>query len=216
MLRLSRDLFLGRVALAQRHRNELPDRALLNAVPVQPRLVGSHHVVLRVSMKPVSPFFPRDCIDLPGGDFHGERVATVKVHPKGLRLIHRQHHSAVFLPQLREQLGVIIDVPKWKGPQARREGVIPSVVGNPEGPLNVHGQSRIRMDIRKTKGQLVVLEFDHFLHSPSYSGRFTGLPLPVAHLPHESQNRMVWRLLQAPDQLGEERGALADDLLEVG
>ena len=70
MLRGAGQLLLGGVPFAERHGDELADDALSDAVPIQPRLVGDHQVVLRIGVEVVVPGLATDRTHLPGGHLH--------------------------------------------------------------------------------------------------------------------------------------------------
>ena len=48
-------LLLRGVPFAERRGDELADDALSDALPIQPRLIGDHHVVLRIVAEVVGP-----------------------------------------------------------------------------------------------------------------------------------------------------------------
>ena len=119
MLRLAGHLLLGGVPRPQRHRDELPDEALLDAVPVEPRLFRGDHVVLPRLRESEAPPLTGDRVHLTGGDPYGEGVvrsalldeSAGEVQPEGFGLVHGQHHAAVLSPTPRNLRGEIVDVP---------------------------------------------------------------------------------------------------------
>ncbi len=55
MLSRAGDLFLGRIAVAKRHRDKLPDNTLFHAIAVEPGLVRNDQIVLGVCVKLIDP-----------------------------------------------------------------------------------------------------------------------------------------------------------------
>jgi hypothetical protein len=137
-LGLAGDLFLGRVALSERHSNELPDHSLLNTKPVQPRLPGDHDIILWGRLKLIRPTITGHGIDFPGSDLDRERVARfsigdvfgIKVDPHRLGLVHRQHHSTMLKPVTGHRAHVIIHMLERETSQPGGQGIIGPVVWN--------------------------------------------------------------------------------------
>ena len=114
------ELFLDRVALAERHGHELADHPFLDAITVEPGLLGQNHIVLRVPVQMIHPGVARDRADLAGRHLHGEGIARVEVDPQRLGLVHRRDHAAPRPPRLRQLCGVIVEMTQRKGTEARR------------------------------------------------------------------------------------------------
>ena len=89
MLRLSRQLFLRRVALSQRHRDKLPNQAFLDAETVKPRLVRNHQIVLRCVGEFVLPCRSGYRVDFARRYLDSHRIVSVEINPHRFRLIHR-------------------------------------------------------------------------------------------------------------------------------
>ena len=131
-------LLLGRVALAERHRHELPDQSLGHAEAVEPRLVRRHQVVLGPRGQGVGKRFTGERVHLAGGDHDRHRIparAAVYVDPERLGLIHRHEHAAVPAPAVREAIRAVIDMVQREGAQAGRQAILAIIVGNAQRAL---------------------------------------------------------------------------------
>ncbi len=101
VLRRAGQLLLGRVALPQRHGDELADHPLPDTEAVQPRPIGHRQVVLRPTGQLVCPAFSRQGVDFPRRYLDGHRIGGVEVEPQRFRLIHGQEDAAVPAPRFR-------------------------------------------------------------------------------------------------------------------
>jgi len=149
VLRRARDLLLGGVARAERHGHELADDALLDAVAVEPRLVGDGQVVLRPPGESRAQRLAGHRVDLAGRDPHGARVVAVEVQPQGLRLIHREHHAAVLDPLAGHVGGEVVHVPDREEAESGGQRVVAVVVRDAEGPLEPDPQDRVPVHLRE-------------------------------------------------------------------
>ena len=153
------DLFLGRVALSQRHGDELADDPLFDAEPIQPGLFRDHDVVLWWLVEPIRPAVTGHRIDFSGRDLDRERVTRVpvvdvvgsEVDPHRLGLVHRQHHATMLKPVAGHGPHVVVDMLQGERSQASRQWIIGAVIRDPQRALKLDFEPGIRVDLGKTK-----------------------------------------------------------------
>ena len=169
---LSGDLPLDRVAHAERHRDELLDVAVARVDAVQPRLRRDHHVVVRASaLQALAAGLAGERVDLADGDLDRVRapVRAVEVQPHRLALVHRQQHTAVRPPRLRDPVCVVGDAADREVSQRGRQRVLAAVVGDPQCALEGDAEVRADLDLVSADGDV-----EHG-RAPSFSLGYNGI-----------------------------------------